>query len=301
MTKATLLATAASFAILFGGAASVSAQNSGAGSLVGIEALDDRIDDIEEDTDDLFAEGEDDNRFGNQTFGPGWTGSVSIAGSIESGNIESTDFDLAGRVRNSTGPWNQTVGLAFEYGKDDDVENEKSVFGVYDVNRDISDRLYVFGLARAEYDEFDPFRRDAFAGVGPGYRIFNQPDLAWRVQAGPGVRFTETSRADVVDANGVVIGEVGGDDETEFGALASSFFYWQIAENVAMTNDTNVLYSDVNTLITNDLGVNLRVTDLVSTRLGYRTEYVTDLGDLEDAEFDETSNEFTAALVFSIR
>lgn len=278
MNKAYLLATAASVAVLFASAPAVYAQ----GELVGIEALDDRIDDIEELTEEEFEEGEDPNRFGGQTFGPGWTGSVSAAGGIQDGNTDSRDFSLAGRVRNSTGPWNQTVGLAFEYGKDEDIENEKSVFAVYDLNRDLTDRLYVFGLARAQYDEFAAFRRDAFAGAGPGFRIFNSPDLAWRVQAGPGVRFTE--------ANG------SGDEETELGAIASSFFYYRLSDGVAFTNDTNVLYSEATTLVTNDAGVNFRVTDLVSTRLGYRTEWTSD----PEPGFEDTDNELTAALVFSL-
>lgn len=278
MSKAHLLATAASLAVLFAGAPAVYAQS----ELTGIEALDDRIDDIEEDVEEEFEEGEDPNRFGNQTFGPGWTGSVSASGNIQDGNTDSRDFTLAGRVRNSTGPWNQSLGLAFDYGKDDDVENEREIFAIYDLNRDLTEQLYVFGLARAQYDEFGAFNRDLFAGAGPGFRIFNRPDLAWRVQAGPGVRFTEE--------NGT------GEEETELGAIASSFFYYQLSDGVAFTNDTEVLYSEANTLVANDAGVNFRVSDVVSTRLAYRTEWNSD----PTPGFEDTENELAAALVFSL-
>lgn len=278
MKTAYLLATAASVAILFAAAPGVRAQT----EITGIDALDDQIDDIEEATEDEFERSEDRSRFGDQSFGPGWTGSVSMAGALSTGNTETTDFSLGGRVRNSFGAWNQTLGIAAEYGEEDDNEFEKRIFAIYDINRSLTDRLYVFGLARGEYDEFGAFQRSAFAGVGPGYRIFNTPDLAWRVQAGPGVRYTEAQ---------------GGDEETEFGAIASSRFFYRVSDGAFVTNDTDVLYSDTSTLITNDLGLNLRVTDIISTRLGYRVDYETD----PPEGTDDTDTKLTAALVFSFR
>lgn len=277
MTKANLLATAASLAIVFAAAPSFAQTD-----FTGISNLDDRIDDIEEQTEEQFEESEDVNRFGYQSYGPGWTGSISASGAISTGNTETTDFLLGGRVRNSMGPWNQTLGLAFEYGEADDVEYEKRVFSIYDVNRDLTDQLYVFGLARGEYDEYAAFRRSAFAGVGPGFRVFNTPDLAWRVQAGPGVRYTESGN---------------GDEETEFGAIASSRFFYRLSDGLFATNDTDVLYSDVSTLISNDLGLNLRLTDLISTRLGYLVNYETDPA----PGFDDTDTNLNLAVVFSFR
>ncbi len=278
MKTAYLLATVASVAVLFAGAPSVRAQT----EITGIDALDDRIDDIEDDTDREFERSEDRARFGNQSFGPGWTGSVSMAGSLSTGNTDTTDFSLGGRVRNSFGAWNQTLGIAAEYGEEDDNEFEKRVFAIYDIDRSLTEQLYVFGLARGEYDEFAAFRRSAFAGVGPGYRVINTPDLAWRVQAGPGVRYTESQ---------------DGDEETEFGAIASSRFFYRVSDGAFVTNDTDVLYSDVSTLITNDLGLNLRVTDVISTRIGYRVDYETDAPE----GTDDTDTKLTAALVFSFR
>lgn len=276
MSKSTLLATTASLALLFGAAPIAYAQT----ELVGIDALDDQIDDIEDDTADEFERSQDSARFGYESYGPGWTGSVSMSGALSTGNTETTDFQLGGRVQNSFGAWNQTLGIAGEYSEEDDNEFEKRVFAIYDINRSLTDQLYVFGLARGEYDEFGAFQRSAFAGVGPGFRVFNTPDVAWRVQAGPGVRYTEDQL---------------GNEETEFGAIASSRFFYRLTDGAFVTNDTDVLYSDTSTLVTNDLGLNLRVTEVISTRLGYRVDYETD----PPAGFDDTDTKLTAALVFS--
>ena len=108
---------------------------------------------------------------------------------------------------------------------------------------------------------FVPVRIDSFIGFGPGYRILNSPDVAWRVQAGPGVRYVE---------------DQAGFDTTEFAGLASSRFYYRLSDTASLTNDTDVLGSEINTVITNDFGINLKVTEALTTRLSYRVEYNTD-------------------------
>ena len=277
MSKANLLGTAASLAVVFAAAPSFAQTD-----FTGISDLEDRIEDIEREADTRFEDAEDVNRFGLTSFGPGLTGSISAAGDVSTGTIDSTDFLLGARVNQSIGAWNQTLGLAFEYGEADDVEFEKRVFAIYDVNRSLSDQLYVFGLARGEYDEYDAFQRTAFAGAGPGFRVFNDPDIAWRLQAGPGVRFTESNL---------------GDENTDWAGIASSFFFYRLTDGIFMDNDTNVIYSDTSTLISNDLGLTLRLTDVFSTRLGYRVDYETE----EIGDFDETEQNITAAVVYTFR
>lgn len=248
------------------------------GALVGIESLDDRIDDINEDVTDEFEKSEDELRFGNEQFPDGWSGSLSASLSATSGNTDTADVSVGSRLRYGAGPWNHTLGFAVEYGEANNVKNEEEVFATYDVNRYFSDAFYVFGLGSIRYDDFASNRYDAFLGAGPGYRVINSQDMTWRVQAGPGVRYVE---------------DQAGNDTTELAGLASSRLYYRINETVFLTNDTDVLYSDIGALATNEFGINFAVTDTLTTRVGYRTEYDSDpLPGLE--EFD---NKLTAAIV----
>jgi putative salt-induced outer membrane protein len=277
MSKANLLATAASLAAVFAAAPGFAQAD-----FTGASDLQTRLDEIENEADTQFARSEDVNRFGLNSYGPGLTGSVSLAGTVNTGTVDSTDFLLGAQVYQSIGEWNQTLGLAFEYGEAEDVEFEKRIFAIYDVNRSLTDRVYLFALGRGEYDEFSAFRRSAFAGAGAGYRLFNQPDIAWRLQAGPGVRYTETGF---------------GDEQTDLAGIASSFFFYRLRDGVFVDNDTNVIYSDTSTLISNDLGLTVRLTDVLSTRLGYRVDYETEA----IGEFDNTDQNITAALVYTFR
>ncbi|MBT8455390.1 MAG: DUF481 domain-containing protein [Rhodobacteraceae bacterium] len=231
------------------------------GALVGIEDLDDRIDDIQEAVDDDFSDAQDDARFGPNQYAQGWTGSVALGFSATSGNTDTTDLDLAGRLRYGKGPWNHTLGFAVEFAEDNGIRNKEEFYATYDVNRYFTDQFYVFGLGSVRYDDFDSNKLDAFLGIGPGYRVINQPNQTWRIQAGPGVRYVE-------DQNGV--------DTTEAAGIASSRYYYAFSETVAVTNDTDVLFSDEDTVVTNDLGVSFKVTDAVATRVSYRTEWDSD-------------------------
>ncbi|WP_371742298.1 YdiY family protein [Pseudoruegeria sp. HB172150] len=248
-------------------------------AIVGIEGLDDRIDDIQEDVDDDLADAQDSARFGPAQFDQGWSGSVALGFSANSGNTDTVDLNFAGRFHYGQGPWSHTFGFAGEFSEDNDVRSEEEVFATYDVNRSLNDRFYIFGLASVRYDAFDSNEWDLFAGAGPGYRIINTSDAAWRVQAGPGVRYVE----DQTGAN-----------TTEVAGVVASRFYYAFTDSVFLTNDTDVLFSDDSTLVTNDLGLNFKVTDVFSTRVSYRTEYDSD----PLPGYDNTDNTLGVSLVY---
>lgn len=227
-------------------------------ALIGDRELDDRISDIEIETQRNMARSEDSVRY---TFGSGENserGSLSLTYSGATGNTDTQDFAAGGRYTIRRGDWTHGLGFAFGYGEANGVKNEENAFMVYDVTRSFSDQFYVFGVGRLEVDDFASNRQDAFIGFGPGYRLINTDDVAWRVQAGIGARYTELQ-------NGV--------DDTNPAGIVSSRLFYRISPTIALTNDTDILGSETNTLVTNDLGLNVALNKALSTRIGYRTEY----------------------------
>lgn len=248
------------------------------GSLVGVDALDDRIDDIQEDVTDDLNNADSRDRSNNQ-YAQGWTGSVALGFSATDGNTDTADLDLAGRFRYGNGPWNHTFGFAVEFSEDNNVRNKEEAFATYDVNRYFNENFYVFGLGSVRYDGFDSNEWDAFIGFGPGYRIVNEQNQTWRVQAGPGVRYIKTQT---------------GTDTTEWAGIVSSRYYYAFNENVSLTNDTDVLFSDQDTFVTNDLGVNFKVSKSIATRVSYRSEW--DSNPLQN--FKSSDNSLGVSLVY---
>lgn len=249
------------------------------GALVGIDALDDQIDDIQDAAVDEIDEGQDSQRYGPNQFAQGWTGNIALGFSATSGNTDTTDLDLAGRFRYGNGPWNHTFGFAAEVSEENSVRSKEKVYATYDVNRYLNDQFYVFALGSLRYDDFNSYRWDAFFGVGPGVRVINKEDHAWRVQAGPGVRYLE-------DQTGI--------DTTEIAGLLSSRYYYAFSDAVYVTNDTDVLFSETNTTAVNVLAMNYKLTDVLSTRAYYRAEWDSD--PLQN--FDPSDSSVGIALVY---
>jgi putative salt-induced outer membrane protein len=276
----THLASASALALL------VAAPAFAQGGLVGTEALDDRIEEIEEDVQDEFEEGDDPYRFGPAQFAPGLAGSMSLAYSGTTGNSENQDLSVVGRLRYGGDVVNQSLGFGLEFSEGTDPETDESftteeeLFVVYDASRELTERLYGFGIGLYRNDDFDTLQQDAFVGAGLGYRIVNTPRFAWRVQAGPGVRWTEDQL---------------GEEETELAGIAASRFFYALSDTVSVSNGTEVLYSDeAGTLVRNDLGANFTVSEQLTTRVSYLTDYNSDAL----PGLDSTDNRLGVALVF---
>ncbi|MGB3555521.1 MAG: DUF481 domain-containing protein [Jannaschia sp.] len=230
-------------------------------TVTGVRQLDDQISDIDRDARRDLSRGEDSARFGENDVVQGFRGSAALTASGASGNTDTGDLSFAGRLTYGVGSWNHLIGFAGEYGESNGVNNEEEFFAIYEGSRYFTPQFYAYGTGRFEYDSFATDERDAFLGLGLGYRIYNTDQFAWRVQAGPGIRYIE-------DQNG--------NSETELAGLASSRFYYGLTDTISLTNDTDILGSDDNTAVVNDFGVNFRVNDTLSTRISYRTDYNSD-------------------------
>lgn len=273
MTQTLRLAGVSALAVLL--AAPAFAQ----GELVGTKALNDRIDDIEEAVADDMARAEDAARFGNPEYRQGLSGSASLGYSGKTGNNESQELSVGARMRYASGPWVHSIGVALDFAETDNSKTKEDTFAVYDANYYFNDSLYGFVLGRVQTDGLASTaadtKTDAFLGFGPGYRVVNTPDMSWRVQAGIGVSYLKDGRDQ---------------STTETGYIASSRFFYKFNENVFATNDTDILYSDTALRVNNDLGVNFRMSDALSTRVSYLTEY-------NEARAIRTDNKLGVSLV----
>ena len=139
-------ATVSALALLV--AAPVAAQN----RVTGVEALNDRIDDITDDVNDDIAEGNDAERFGPNGVAQGFNGSFALSASGTSGNTDTSTVTGAGRLTYGVGSWNHLFGFAIEYGEDNSDTSEEKFFATYEGSRYFTPEFYMFGLGRFQYD-----------------------------------------------------------------------------------------------------------------------------------------------------
>jgi len=262
---------------------------SAADTIVNPNAIDDQIDLQNFQVQQQFDRANDEYRFGSPNYRQGLSGSASLGYAGQSGNNEGQNLNIGARLTHSYGQFSQNLSFLMNFSEDNDGEaSREDVFGVYDGIYNINDRFYGFVMGRVRTDGLadevtsdeandagflDPsvvpgpiadeiiansVEQDAFIGVGPGVRIFDTPDLAWRVQAGVGQSYLKFG---------------DGRSESEVGYVASSRLYWKINDSVFVTNDTDILDSDEALRANNDLGLNFRITESFSTRVSYLSDY----------------------------
>lgn len=283
MKKVTLLTGTAAIMAALSVPAFAQTEISTGANATGVTAIDDRITDIEDAVTDDFDRSADADRFGPADRRQGMFGSMSLQYSGSTGNSEAQDLAIAGRVSYNQGPLAQSVGLAIEFGENDNgTKDQEEVSGIYDAQYYFNDRFYAFALGRftvdglvdgfdndddtiRDTDEDGELRRDGLLAFGPGYRVINTESTTWRVQAGVGVRYTQTGLQHLTD-----------DSETETGYIVSSRLYHRVNDMIFLTNDTDYLTSDANDVATNQFGVNFKMSDQLATRVSYTTEYQSD-------------------------
>lgn len=238
----------------------------------------DSVEDIEEDVADDFER--DVEPFGNTGRELGWTGSVSMRATASDGNTDSADVGVGTRAGYYDGVNGHELTLSYSYSKEDDVQTEDSLLAGYDYTRDFGTNTYFYVKGQLAKDEFSSYDTDAFVGAGVGYRVFDTPETQWSIAAGPGYRYLEDNLG----------------NETEEGAFSLSSNYLQnLNESVFITNDTDVIYSESDTAVNNELGLNVAMTNQLALRTSLLTEYHTD----PVPGFEDTDNTLGASVVYT--
>ena len=225
------------------------------------------------------------DRFGNEGRPQGFTGSVAMRAIAQTGNSESTDVGIGSDLNYVWGPNGVELQLNYAYSDDDDVGGtDESLFYNLEYTRDFTPVTFGFAKVQGSYDGATDaeFETDTFVSFGAGYRVYNTEDLQWSVQAGPGYRFAEF--------NDIASGDVS---EGAFGI--SSDYAHKLTDTVFLTNDTDIIWSESNTKLYNDLALNVSMTDSLALRTSILTEYTSDV----TAPAKNTDNTFGVSLVYS--
>ncbi|SDE71422.1 DUF481 domain-containing protein [Limimaricola pyoseonensis] len=240
--------------------------------------LEDELEDLDEEIEEDFER--DIDRFGNEGRELGFTGSIAARGTATDGNTDTADLGIGARLGYFDGINGHEMRLSYDYGEVEGEQSNNDLLLGYDYTRDFATNFYGFATAVLSYDEDDSFETDAFVGAGVGYRVFNTPDIQWSVQVGPGFRYIETA---------------DGEEIEEAAVSLSSNYYNRLDENLFVTNDTDVLASERDTYVTNELGLNVAMADQLALRTSLTTEYRTD----PEPGFDDTDNKLGVSVVYT--
>lgn len=264
--------------IILSVAAAVAATSANAQSILGDSAAEDQITTLNEDIADDFER--DTTTFGNDGRALGFTGAVAFQANATSGNTDTSSVGLGLNTGYFDGTNGYDFQLSYQRSENAGTVDEDTLLYSAQYTREFGAAYYGFAQLQGSVDTLPFDTSDNYLGAGVGYRIYNTADIQWAVQAGVGYR--------VADLNGI-------SDFDEPAISLSSGYFNRLSDTVAFTMDTDIITSDSDTVVYNDLGVNVAMTDSLALRTSLVTEYHTDPG----AGLTDTDNALGVSVIYN--
>ncbi len=192
----------------------------------------------------------------------GWSGEASLAGGKTTGNTDTEDLSLGLKLAKEGDKWRHKFDALADFGKVSGIKTKQRFALGYQIDRDLNDRTYVYGNADYFNDDFGAFQDGYFLGAGLGYKMILPDPVGWNLEAGAGYR----SQNPVIGAR-----------TNEFALRGFSDFDYALNENVSLYNDTEIIWSESDTYIWNDIGLNAQLMGNLAARVSYRIDHHTDV------------------------
>lgn len=223
-----------------------------------------------------------------------WSGKGETGLVLASGNTDTETANAKIQVINETPDWKLAFGGAVLYSSDEEgkTANRWDVFSQLDWN--FTQRNFLFGAGRYEQDEFSGFRYQATASYGFGRRFFDTPTTRATGTLGAGYKFFET-RDSFDEETGALVEE--GSSSREVIVRATLDFDHQFTETTNLINRLIVESGADNTFVSNDLSLQVKMTDVLALAVGLSVRHNTQ----PPPDFQETDTLTTINLVYEIK
>ncbi|HTY49685.1 MAG TPA: DUF481 domain-containing protein [Steroidobacteraceae bacterium] len=191
------------------------------------------------------------------------------AGYVSSkGNTNATTANVKLDVVHQYDVWKHELSLQYVYGTQNGYTNAERLDAMWQSNYNFSGRLYVFGQLVFDDDQFNGFEYQGTASAGLGYSIFKTAATMLNVQLGAGYsRMRPMTLID--DANGNVVGHTLLPVQDETVATTTIDFTHQFNAATKLLETLYVQSGDLDTLLKNDLGLQVSMSKSLSLTAGY--------------------------------
>lgn len=233
----------------------------------------------------------------------GWSGEASLTGSQTTGNTDTTDVGLAFNIQKESEKWRHTARGSADFGRANGLNNKERYTLGYQLDRDITDRLYVYGNADWYSDDFGAFENGYFVGTGLGYKLVQPAPWLWDIEGGVGFRSQQpapgvASADDLLNLSPEDLLDITDPDRTnEVGLRGASQITYDFNENVSFYNNSEILWSSSDTYLWNEFGLTAQLTGNLGARASIRVDHHTDV--LPGVENTDTITRF--GLVYAIK
>ena len=191
-----------------------------------------------------------------------WDGEMRAGGSWASGNSDNAaaSFGLEG-VR-EYGIFSHNVKAYLDFAKSEGDLSQKRWGVSYQFDAKLRDGTFAYARVSYDEDEFSGFDYRLFAGGGLGHFLWENERLIWKVEGGPGFRYSPIDDTQEI--------------EKEFAVYAASETDWTIRSGVVFEQDLSATWTSPTTTIQSISSLKTDLTDAISTAISFEYRYETD-------------------------
>lgn len=195
------------------------------------------------------------------------------AGYVSShGNTNAQTANAKLEVAYTVDAWKHDLQLAGLYGKSNDVVSAESLDAQWQTNYNFTNRLFAFGAVHYNDDRFSGFQYQETVSTGAGYSFIKLANATLDAQLGAGYRRLRPELLDK-DANGNVIGRMPLGVETGVVATANIRGMYAFNASTKLTDVVAVESGSDNTLLQNDLGLQVSMSKALAITMGYEVRH----------------------------
>ncbi|MEO1136505.1 MAG: DUF481 domain-containing protein [Pseudomonadota bacterium] len=191
-----------------------------------------------------------------------WDGKISASGVLSSGNSDNAAVGVAIDAARTDGDFTHNFTAYFDLGESNNVTNQKRWGAAYQLDYNFGERTFAYGRFAYDEDEFSGFDYRLFAGAGLGHFFVKSDAVKWKLEGGPGYRYSPIDDTREVEQN--------------FAVFAASELDWVIREGVTLEQDVNVTWSSPTTTLQSVTALTTKIWGDLSTGLSFEYRFETD-------------------------
>lgn len=191
-----------------------------------------------------------------------WDGKISASGALSSGNSENAAVGVAIDAARTAGAWKHNFKGYFDLGESSGATNQKRWGASYKLDYNFGEHTYAYGRVSYDEDQFSGFDYRLFGGAGLGHYLFKGKPFSWKIEGGPGYRYSPI--------------DISREVESELAVYAATEIDWLIREDLKFDQDVNVTWTSPTTTIQSVTALTTKLWGDLSTGLSFEYRYETD-------------------------
>jgi putative salt-induced outer membrane protein len=225
-----------------------------------------------------------------------WTGKAELGYLQSGGNTEAASANTKLDLTHETRRWKNNFAVAALYSENAEFATAERYEARYQTDYKITDRMSWFLALRGEQDRFSGFAYQATASTGASYQFVDSATTKLDASLGAGYKRSKPETLIKSDA-GEVLDRIEGDIEDDVVGTVGSNFEHSFNESTKITNKLLAEFGGDNNAISNDLALQVSMTQSLALAVGFGVRYNSDPPPLSES----TDTLTTVNLVYNIK